>query len=97
MSASKEHDKLYELLERVEEPGARDDAQLLAQVADASLRVGLRAEARNWYLLALQLDPTKAEIQKAIYRLDHEESAPLAGAPPQETRNPRGPGRPDGS
>jgi tetratricopeptide (TPR) repeat protein len=96
VSASKEHDALYELMERVEKPGARNDAQLLTQVAAASLQVGLRAEARNWYLLALQLDPSQAEVQKALYRLDHEESASLAGAPLQATRNPRVPDRPDG-
>ncbi len=70
LSASKDHDALYELLERIEEPGARDDARLLAQIADASLRVGLRTEARSWYMLALQLDPTRTEIQKALYYLD---------------------------
>jgi tetratricopeptide (TPR) repeat protein len=96
VSASKQHDALYDLLERVEEPGARDDARMLAQVAGASHRVGLRAEARNWYLLALRLDPTEAEIQKALYRLDHEGSAPLAGAPLRATRNPHEPGRPGG-
>jgi predicted Zn-dependent protease len=96
VSASKEHDALYELLERVEEPEARHDARLLAQVAGASHRVGLRAEARNWYLLALRLDPTRAEVQKALYRLEHEESASLSGAPLQATRDPREPGRPGG-
>jgi tetratricopeptide (TPR) repeat protein len=94
VTAAREHDALYELLERVEEPGARKDAELFAHVAGALLRVGLRAEARNWYLLALQLDPTKSEVQQALYHLDHEESASLAGATPQATRNPREPGEP---
>jgi Flp pilus assembly protein TadD len=94
VSAAREHDALYELLERVEEPGARKDGQLFTQVAGALLRVGLRAEARNWYLLALQLDPTRSEVQKALYHLDHEESGSLAGATPQATRNPREPGEP---
>jgi predicted Zn-dependent protease len=96
VSSSKEHNALYELLERIEEPGARNDGQLLTHIAGAALRVGLRAEARNWYLLALQLDPTKAEIQKALYHLDHEGSASLAGAPLPATRKPREPGRPGG-
>ncbi len=89
VSASKDHDALYELLERIEEPGARKDAQLLTRVAGASLRVGLRAEARNWYLLALQLDPAKSEVQKALYHLDHQESAPLAAAPLHVATDPR--------
>ena len=80
-SASKAHDLLFELFERLGEPGGRDNAPLLAAVASASLGVGLRLEGRKWYLLALQIDPTKTEIQKALYRLDREESASLAGAP----------------
>ena len=92
VAASKEHDALFELLERIEEPGARSDVPLLSRIAAASLRVGLRAEARNWYLLALRLDPTRTEIQKALYQLDHEDSDSLAGGPPRATRDLREPG-----
>ena len=92
VAASKEHDALFELLERIEEPGARSDVQLLSRIAAASLRVGLRAEARNWYLLALRLDPTRTEIQKSLYQLDHEDSASLAGGLPRATRDRREPG-----
>ncbi len=58
VSAAKVHDTLFELLERVEDPKRRNDFRLLIEVASAALKVGLPAEARAWYLVALQLDPT---------------------------------------
>jgi Flp pilus assembly protein TadD len=83
VSAARDHDTLFELMERLEKSEARMDAPLMAQVAAATLRVGLRAEARNWYLLALRLDPTRVEVQRALYRLDHEEVST-----PEERRRP---------
>jgi predicted Zn-dependent protease len=91
VSRSKDHDALHGLLVRFEVPGARNDAQLFAQIADASFRVGLKAEARNWYLLALRLDPTRTELQKALYRLDHEEPVSLAGGLRTSPGDPREP------
>ena len=62
----------------------------MAQVAEASLRVGLKAQARSWYVLALQIDPTSREVQMAVYRLDHEEAAAAIGPPKlQASRAPR--------
>jgi predicted Zn-dependent protease len=98
LTAAKKHDTLYELIERLSEPGGRDDPRLLATVADASLQVGLRAEARAWYLLALQLDPSSPETQRAIYRLDHEDAGKIANVPAlHEMRNPNEPGPPTAS
>lgn len=74
---------------RFGEPGAPNDAQLLTRVAVTSLRVGLRAQPRNWYLLALRLDPTDSEVRRALYRLDHEEAISLAGAPRPSASDPR--------
>jgi tetratricopeptide (TPR) repeat protein len=83
VSAARDHDALFELMERLEKPEARKDAQLMTRVAVASLRVGLRAEARNWYLQALRLDPARAEVQQALYRLEHEQDPH-----PEEPRRP---------
>ena len=78
LAASRAHDSLYALFERLEEPGGRDDAPLLAAVAGASLGVGLRAEARAWYLLALERDPANPDVQKALYRLEHAQADSVA-------------------
>jgi hypothetical protein len=42
----------------------------LAEVASTSLKVGLHAEARAWFFLALDREPANPDIQKAIYRLE---------------------------
>ena len=81
MAAAKAHDYLYDLFERLEEPGSPNDAGMLGQIAKTSLDLGLRDEARGWYLLALALDPSSQEIQKAVYRLEHEK-APSASESP---------------
>jgi tetratricopeptide (TPR) repeat protein len=73
LALARAHDALYELIEQAE-TGRRDNVELLRAIADASLRLGLRAEARGWYLLAFQLDPASAETQRAIYRLEHDEA-----------------------
>jgi predicted Zn-dependent protease len=93
LSSSKDHDELFALLVRFGEPGSPNDARLMSQVAVASLRVGLREQARNWYLVALRLDPTNDEVQKALYRLDHEGAVSLAGAQRPTVSDPRPPGR----
>jgi putative heme-binding domain-containing protein len=94
IAAAKEHDALYDLIEQAE-PGGRENARLLRAIADASLRLGLRAEARAWYLLALQLDPASPETQKSLYRLEHDEAGPADESPASEgTHNPRGPAMP---
>jgi predicted Zn-dependent protease len=79
VSAARDHDALYDLMEQAEAAG--QNVQLLRSIAGASLRVGLRAEARAWYLLALRLDPASEETQKAVYRLEHEEDGPAAESP----------------
>jgi predicted Zn-dependent protease len=79
VAAAKAHDELYEFIEQAEQEG-RNNVQLLRAIGDASLRLGLRDEARGWYMLALQLDPASGETQKAIYRLKHEEANPGAEA-----------------
>jgi predicted Zn-dependent protease len=94
VSAARDHDALYYLIEQAE-AGGGENAQLLRAIADASLRLGLRAEARAWYLLALQLDPADQETQKAVYRLEHEPACPVAESPALEgMHNPRKPAMP---
>jgi predicted Zn-dependent protease len=83
VSAARDHDALYDLMEQAEAEG-RGNVQLLRAIAEASLRIGLRAQARAWYLLALQLDPASRETQKAIYRLEHEEAGRAAESPALE-------------
>jgi tetratricopeptide (TPR) repeat protein len=90
VAAARAHDYLYDLFERLEEPGGRNDAGLLGQIAKTSLDLGLRDEAKGWYLLALELDPLSQEIQKAVYRLKHEKASDAAESPvceaPQSSR-----------
>jgi tetratricopeptide (TPR) repeat protein len=84
VAAARAHDYLYDLFERLTEPGGRNDAGLLGQIAKTSLDLGLRDEARGWYLLALELDPSNQEIQKGVYRLEHEKAPNAAESPVRE-------------
>src|SRR5262249_24364719 len=81
VSASKEHDALYVLIEQAESERG-ENVQVLRAIAEASLRLGLRPEARAWYLLALEGDPANPETQKAIYRLEHETTDTVPESPP---------------
>jgi tetratricopeptide (TPR) repeat protein len=86
VSVAKDHDTLYALFEQAADPGGSDNVHLLKSIADTSLRIGLRDEARAWYLLALERDPSSEDTQRAIYRLEHPEAGPVgAGAASQAT------------
>ncbi len=74
VTAAKAHDALFDLIERGSKPGRQGDTHLLASIAESSLRLGLLAEARAWYLIALERDPSNSDIQEAIYRLEHPET-----------------------
>ncbi len=74
VAAAKAHDALFDLIETASKPGCQSDPRLLAAIAESSLSLGLVAEARAWYLLALEPDPSNPKIQQAIYRLEHPEA-----------------------
>jgi predicted Zn-dependent protease len=88
ISVARDHDALFDLIEQAE-AGAGQNVQLLRTIADASLRLGLRAEARAWYLLALQLDPASQETQKAVYKIEREDGPAVESPAFEGTHKPR--------
>ncbi len=60
---------MYNLINRVREPGKENQAPDLAQLGRACEAAGLFDEARGWYLLAIGRDPLDAESQQALRRL----------------------------
>ena len=57
------------LLHRAATPQARRDPGLLRQLGAASAALDHTVEARGWYELAIETDPSDSESQQALYRL----------------------------
>jgi Flp pilus assembly protein TadD len=76
LEAAARYDALAQLLERVSREGGCDDVALLRRLGAACEAIGRRPEARAWYGLALARDPLDPDAQRALYRLDHPETAP---------------------
>jgi hypothetical protein len=51
------------------EPTSSTDADLHRKMGAASEAVGRSTEAREWYRLAIALDPLDSESQHGLYRL----------------------------
>jgi tetratricopeptide (TPR) repeat protein len=70
--------ELYNLVNRVRSPQHENGAPDLLQLGAACEAAGLSEEARRWYALAIQRDPTDPQAQRAAHRLklisQHEEA-----------------------
>jgi Flp pilus assembly protein TadD len=60
---------LAALLEQARPPDGLKDRTLARRLGGACEAVGQVAEARGWYLLAIELDPLDAGAQRALFRL----------------------------
>jgi tetratricopeptide (TPR) repeat protein len=69
LKSAEHHKILYELIERASEGSGRHNLSLLREIGAAYERVGLVAEAKAWYKLALAQDPTDSGVQAALYNL----------------------------
>ena len=64
------YDALTALTARLTEATASTDAELHRRLGAANEAVGRLTEAREWYRLAIGLDPLDSESQRGLYRLD---------------------------
>ncbi len=62
-------DDVYNLINRVRQPGRENQTADLTELGIKCEAAGLRDEARGWYLLAIGRDPLDAEAQRALQRL----------------------------
>jgi tetratricopeptide (TPR) repeat protein len=69
LQAARDHQALYELIERASSEAGRQDLDLLKELGAAYERVGLIPQAKAWYKLALVRDPADAGVQGALYHL----------------------------
>ena len=69
-------DVLIDRVRRAAEMTHRNDSSLLRDLGAACDALGLSAEARAWYQLALDRDPLDRETQGALYRLRTSRSRP---------------------
>jgi tetratricopeptide (TPR) repeat protein len=69
LQAARDHQALYQLIERASSEAGRQDLNLLKDLGAAYERVGLIPQAKAWYKLALVRDPADAGVQMALYHL----------------------------
>jgi tetratricopeptide (TPR) repeat protein len=69
LQAARDHQALFKLIERASTEQGRQDLALLKDLGAAYERVGLIAEAKAWYKLALVRDPADPGVQVALYHL----------------------------
>ena len=69
LQAARDHQALYQLIDRASTEAGRQDLDLLKNLGAAYERVGLIPEAKAWYKLALVRDPADAGVQVALYHL----------------------------
>ncbi len=62
-------DEVYNLINRVNKPNQENQVPDLTRIGRACEAAGLSAEARGWYLLAINRQPLDSEAQQALHRL----------------------------
>lgn len=70
LEAARRYDALTALTARLTEPSASTDADLHRRLGAANEAVGRLTEAREWFRLAIGLNPLDSESQRGLYRLD---------------------------
>ncbi len=73
-------DDVYDLVNRIRQPGRENQTGDLKELAGKCESAGLLDEARGWYRLATSRDPLDGEAQRGLYRLRHPEVAEQAQA-----------------
>jgi tetratricopeptide (TPR) repeat protein len=69
LESAARYDALAALTARLTEPTSATDADLHRKMGAASEAVGRRTDAREWYRLAIALNPLDSESQHGLYRL----------------------------